>query len=107
MAESQNLRRLGMWLERERDVHTEFSLGNFLDSIKFAYTDEKKFYDRSSKSMISLMKQQFVVTHTIRQTKIPALADSCVTNAPSVKMLCPETYCFSVYFRKIVTRLNF
>ena len=36
------------------------------------------------------MKQQFVVTHTIRQIKIPALLDSWVTNTPSVKMLCPQ-----------------
>ena len=35
------------------------------------------------------MKQQFVVTHTIRQTEIPAFLNRCVTNTPSVKMLCP------------------
>jgi hypothetical protein len=39
---------------------------------------------------ISLMKEQFVVTHTIRQTEIPALLDSWVTNTPSIKMLCPQ-----------------
>jgi hypothetical protein len=33
-----------------------------------------------------LTKQQFVITHTIRQTEIPALLDSLVTNTPSVKM---------------------
>jgi hypothetical protein len=32
---------------------------------------------------------QFVVTHTIRQTEIPALLYSSVTNTP-VKMLCPQ-----------------
>jgi len=32
------------------------------------------------------MKQRFVVTHTIRQTEILALVDSCVTNTPSVKI---------------------
>jgi hypothetical protein len=39
---------------------------------------------------ISLMKQQFVATHTIRQTEIFALLDSWVRNTPSVKMLCPQ-----------------
>jgi len=36
---------------------------------------------------IPLMKQQFVLTHTIRQNEIPALLDSWVTDTPSVKML--------------------
>ena len=36
------------------------------------------------------MKQQFVVTHTIRQNDIPALLNSAVTNTPSVKMLLPQ-----------------
>ena len=40
---------------------------------------------------ISLMKRKFVITHKIRQTEIPALPDSQVTNTPSVKMLCPQT----------------
>ena len=39
---------------------------------------------------ISLKKQQFVVTHTIRETEIPALPDSSVTNTTSVKMLKQE-----------------
>jgi len=39
---------------------------------------------------VSLMKQQFVVTHTICQTEILALLDSSVTNAPSIKILCPQ-----------------
>jgi hypothetical protein len=30
---------------------------------------------------ISLIQQQFVLTHTVRQTEIPALVDSCFTNA--------------------------
>jgi hypothetical protein len=38
---------------------------------------------------ISLIERQFVVTHTILQTEIPALLDSWVTNTPSVKMLRP------------------
>ena len=32
------------------------------------------------------MKQQFVVTHTVRQTEILALLDSRVTNTPSDKI---------------------
>jgi hypothetical protein len=36
------------------------------------------------------MKQQFVVTHTIHQTEIPALLDSWVKNTSSVKMLCAQ-----------------
>jgi len=36
------------------------------------------------------MKQQFVVTHTIRQIENPALQDSLVTVTRSVKMLCPQ-----------------
>jgi len=36
------------------------------------------------------MKQQFVVTHTIRQNEIPSLLDGAVMNIPSVKMLCPQ-----------------
>ena len=56
-------------------------------------------------SKISLMEQQFVVTHTICQSDIPALLDSRVTNTPSVKMLCPEKNCLS-YFCKIVTCLS-
>jgi len=55
--------------------------------------------------MIPLMKQQFAVIHIIRQTKIPALVDSCVTNTHSVKMSCSEKNCFILYFRKIITRL--
>jgi hypothetical protein len=39
---------------------------------------------------ICLMKQQFVVTHTILQVEIPALLDNAVMNTPSVKMLYPQ-----------------
>ena len=38
---------------------------------------------------LSLMKQQFVITHTTRHTEIPTLLDSWVTNTPSIQMLCP------------------
>ena len=36
------------------------------------------------------MKEQFVVTHTIRQIEILALLDSWVTNTPFVKVLHPN-----------------
>jgi hypothetical protein len=39
------------------------------------------------KTNISHMKQQFVLTYTIRQTQIPALLDHWVTNTPSVNIL--------------------
>jgi hypothetical protein len=39
---------------------------------------------------ISLMKRQFVVTHIFRQSENPALLDSLVTHANSVKILCPQ-----------------
>ena len=38
---------------------------------------------------ISLVKQQFVVTHTIHQTDNPILLDSWVTNTP-VEIWCPK-----------------
>jgi hypothetical protein len=47
-------------------------------------------YHSISKESISLRKQQFVISHTIRQAEVPALLDSWVTNTPSVKMLCPQ-----------------
>jgi hypothetical protein len=39
--------------------------------------------------VISHLKQQFVITYTVRQTEIPALLDSWVTKPP-VKMLYPQ-----------------
>jgi len=52
------------------------------------------------------MKWQFVITHTIRQIEIAALLASLVANTPSVKMLCPQKYCFSSYFYKNITCLK-
>jgi hypothetical protein len=37
-----------------------------------------------------LIEWQFDVTHTIHQTEIPTLLDSCVKNTPFVKMMCPQ-----------------
>lgn len=36
------------------------------------------------------MQQQFVVSHTTRQTEISALVDSLVIKSPSVRILCPH-----------------
>lgn len=36
------------------------------------------------------MKQQFGITHTIHQIKIPTLLDSWIRNMPSVNMLYPQ-----------------
>ena len=52
------------------------------------------------------MKGEIVVTHTINQTDIPALLDTRVTNTPSVKMLCPQNNCMSLYFRRNITCLR-
>ena len=38
--------------------------------------------------LVWCIKQQFVITHTICQTDIPASLHFWVTNAPSVRMLC-------------------
>lgn len=46
-----------------------------------------------SQFCIVLMKRQFVVSHTIRQTGIPALLDSSVTNT-HVKILCTQNLHF-------------
>jgi len=46
---------------------------------------------------ISLMKRQLVLTHTIRQTQIPTLLHSLVTNTPSVKMLYPQKEIFLIF----------
>jgi hypothetical protein len=47
-----------------------------------------------SQFCIALMKWQFVVTHTIRQTGIPALLYSWVTKTPPVKILCKQNFLF-------------
>jgi hypothetical protein len=52
------------------------------------------------------MKQQFVLIHTILKAEIPTLVNIWVTNSPHVKMLCPQKYCLSIYFRKNITCLR-
>jgi hypothetical protein len=56
---------------------------------------------------ISLMKQQFVTTHSIRQTEIPALLDNWVTNTLSAKTLCPQKDYLSLYFWSTEDQLIF
>jgi len=51
------------------------------------------------------MKQQFVITHTMHQTGLPAILESWVTNTPSVKMLYPQKKKISSHFCKNVTCL--
>jgi len=46
------------------------------------------------------MKQQVVITHTIHQTEISALLDSCVKKTASVKMLCPQKIASTCIFVK-------
>ena len=43
------------------------------------------------------LEKQFVVTHTIRQTQIPALLYSSVTNTAAVNMLYQQKNVFSLY----------
>jgi hypothetical protein len=43
---------------------------------------------RQRMNWISFMKQQFLITLTVRQNEILVLVDSWVTDAPSAKMLC-------------------
>jgi len=59
----------------------------------------------SSKSPAIILKTQIYValetvgfvTHTIRQTENPALLDIWVTNTTSLKMLCAQTNCLSLF----------
>jgi len=55
---------------------------------------------------VSLMKQQFFVTHTFHQTEIFALLDSWVTNTSSVKMMCTRKTSLSLHCHKTITCLN-
>jgi len=60
-------------------LYLEDMFGIFTHTILFPHKNVMKCM------YTSLMKQQFVVTHIIRQTEILALLDSCVTNTPSIK----------------------
>jgi hypothetical protein len=52
-----------------------------------------------------LNKRQFVVTHTILQTEIPALV-SWIEHDDSVKILCPQINGLSLYFYKNIICLR-
>jgi hypothetical protein len=54
----------------------------------------------------SLMKRQFVLTHTFPKSDISALLDSLVSNTRSLKTLWLQTNCLSLHFRKNVTCLH-
>jgi hypothetical protein len=41
---------------------------------------------------IPLVKQQVVLTHTIRQAKTPAVLDSWVTDTTAVEIVCPQKF---------------
>jgi hypothetical protein len=47
-----------------------------------------------------LVRWQYVATHTVCQTEIPALLGSWVTNIPSVQMLRPQKFAFLYIFIK-------
>jgi len=68
----------------------------------------KMTLSRTDKRRTSIMRQKFVATHTLRQTEIPALLESWVTNTLFVKIPCPQKNCFSIiaYFRKTQICLN-
>jgi hypothetical protein len=55
---------------------------------------------------ISLTKQQFLMTHIIRQTEILALLYNWVTNTPSVKIMCTRKNSSSLHCHKTITCLN-
>jgi hypothetical protein len=54
-------------------------------------------------TQISLMKQQSAVIHTICQTEIPALSDSCITNAPCQDLVSKRTIASPCIFVKWVS----
>jgi hypothetical protein len=60
----------------------------------------------SGRSGLSLMKRQFVLTHTFRQSQISAFLSSWVTTTPSVHMLCPQNQSCLSYFRKDIAHLG-
>ena len=73
----------------EHDSYTSFIL--LLDvEIYCSLSINRVPFWQTFMNSLSLMKQQIVVTHSIRQNEIPALLDSWVTNTPSVKILHPQ-----------------
>jgi len=90
------LRKVGRDIERDRrgldkEEKKLVSLkGSSVLSVGNHCTATSRFFRRIL-CETSLMKQESViVTHAIRQTGIPALLDSWVTNIPSLKMMCTQ-----------------
>jgi hypothetical protein len=77
-------------------------------SIKNAcfFVDESEAVSDLYAINLALTKQQYVVTHTIRQNDVPDLLASWFTKTPSIKMSWPQKNCLCLYFCKIVTCLN-
>jgi hypothetical protein len=55
---------------------------------------------------LAFMKQQFLVTHTIRNNGILSSLDSSVSNTPVIKFFCSRKCYFYLYFYKNVRCLN-
>jgi hypothetical protein len=54
------------------------------------------FVENMPDKKVLVMKEQFIVTHTIRQNEIPALLDSWVTSTPSFKFCVHKDNCLSL-----------
>jgi len=81
-----------------KNISNEFYIYIYI----YIYTHIVKHWFFSVPQRISLTSQQLFVSHTIRQTEIPALVGSWVKNTVSVKILCPQKM-FFLYFRKHIT----
>jgi hypothetical protein len=57
--------------------------------VFFLYESPTTYYHLML-NRFSFMKRQPVVTHTIRENRVPALLDVWFTNTPSVKMSCAQ-----------------
>jgi hypothetical protein len=104
MVESQNLRWAGNVVRTVEKCAYRIFERKILISTNFNIPIRRNFPIDLREIWYRSWNKQFAVTHTIRQTKIPALVDSCVINTPFVKMLFPEKNCFLLYFRTIITR---
>jgi len=55
--------------------------------------------------ILSVLKRQFFVMHTVCQTESSVFLDNCVTDTSSVTILCPQRSRLSLYFLKKITCL--
>jgi len=74
--------------------------------LTFPPHSERHYLCKRNRTGLPHVKQQFVVSHTIRQNEIPALPDSWATSTSSAKMLYPQKHSFYLYFRKHITCLS-